>query len=397
MGDKITKSPQIRFAEFTDAWEQRKLKELFVKGGSGGTPRSTNKDYYKGKIPFLGISDISNSNGYIYYTQKHISEEGLNNSSAWIVPKGAITLAMYASVGKVAILNVDVATSQAFYNMVFNDKTIRDFIYQRLVKANINEEWRELISTGTQSNLNAEKVKNFQMQLPKDKGEQSKIGKIFNQLDNIITLNQRKYDKLVIMKKSMLEKMFPKDGSNVPEIRYEGFTVAWEQRKLGDLADFFDEKRIPIDSEKRKMGEYPYYGATGIIDYVDGYIFDGEYVLLAEDGANIIMRNSPIAYLTEGKFWLNNHAHIMRMKDGSNKFLLQLLEKQNYEKYNSGTAQPKLNGQVVKKMILSFPSKNEQTKIGSFFGELDKTITLHQRELNLLKNLKKSLLQQMFI
>lgn len=189
MSDKITKLPQIRFEEFTDAWEQRKLKELFVKGGSGGTPRSTNKDYYKGEIPFLGISDISNSNGYIYYTQKHISEEGLNNSSAWIVPKGAITLAMYASVGKVAILNVDVATSQAFYNMVFNDKTIRDFIYQRLVKANINEEWRELISTGTQSNLNAEKVKNFQIQLPKNKGEQSKIGKIFNQLDNIITLN----------------------------------------------------------------------------------------------------------------------------------------------------------------------------------------------------------------
>jgi type I restriction enzyme S subunit len=200
--------PEIRFAGFTDAWEQRELKELFVKGGSGGTPRSTNKDYYKGEIPFLGISDISNSNGYIDYTQKHISEEGLNNSSAWIVPKGAITLAMYASVGKIAILNVDVATSQAFYNMVFNDIIIRDFIYHRLVKANINEEWRELISTGTQSNLNAEKVKNFQIQLPKDKSEQSKIGQFFNQLDNLITLHQRELNSLKNLKKLLLQQMF---------------------------------------------------------------------------------------------------------------------------------------------------------------------------------------------
>lgn len=200
--------PEIRFPGFNDAWEQRELKEMFVKGGSGGTPRSTNKDYYKGEIPFLGISDISNSNGYIDYTQKHISEEGLNNSSAWIVPKGAITLAMYASVGKIAILNVDVATSQAFYNMVFNDIIIRDFIYHRLVKANINEEWRELISTGTQPNLNAEKVKNFQILLPKDKSEQSKVGQFFNQLDNLITLHQRELNSLKNLKESLLQQMF---------------------------------------------------------------------------------------------------------------------------------------------------------------------------------------------
>ena len=111
--------PNIRFAGFSDEWEERKLSELIQKGGSGGTPKSTNKTFYDGNIPFLGISDISKSNGYIDNTEKHISENGLNNSSAWIVPKGAISLAMYASVGKLAILNINVATSQAFYNMVF--------------------------------------------------------------------------------------------------------------------------------------------------------------------------------------------------------------------------------------------------------------------------------------
>ena len=181
-----------------------------------------------------------------------------------------------------------------------------------------------------------------------------------------------------------------------PSIRFKGFTDAWEQRKLIEEADFFDEKRIPIDSEKRVQGRYPYYGATGVIDYVDNYIFDGEYILLAEDGANIITRNSPVAYITEGKFWLNNHAHIMKMKLGSNLFLLQLLERQNYEKFNSGTAQPKLNGQIVKNMIFNFPSYKEQNKIGNFFKLIDEAIALHQRKLTLLKQLKQTYLKQIF-
>ena len=181
-----------------------------------------------------------------------------------------------------------------------------------------------------------------------------------------------------------------------PSIRFKGFTDAWEQRKLIEEADFFDEKRIPIDSEKRVQGRYPYYGATGVIDYVDNYIFDGEYILLAEDGANIITRNSPVAYITEGKFWLNNHAHIMKMKLGSNLFLLQLLERQNYEKFNSGTAQPKLNGQIVKNMIFNFPSYKEQNKIGNFFKLIDEAIALHQRQLDNYKALKKAILQKIF-
>ncbi|WP_273708924.1 restriction endonuclease subunit S [Leuconostoc mesenteroides] len=185
-------------------------------------------------------------------------------------------------------------------------------------------------------------------------------------------------------------------SKKTPQIRFKSFTDDWEERKLNEVAIFYNGQRIPIDSSLRKQGEYPYYGATGIIDYVEDYIFDGEFVLLAEDGANITMRNSPIAYLTQGKFWLNNHAHIMAMKDGSNNFLVQLLEKQNYEKYNSGTAQPKLNSQVVKSLNFLFPTKEEQKKIGSFFKQIDDTIVLHQRKLDLLKEQKKGFLQKMF-
>ncbi len=145
------------------------------------------------------------------------------------------------------------------------------------------------------------------------------------------------------------------------------------------MVQFYDEKRIPIKSRSRSIGIYPYYGATGIIDYIDDFIFDGEYVLLAEDGANIVMRSSPIAYLTSGKFWLNNHAHIMKAKNNINSFLLIELENINYKKYNSGTAQPKLNADSIKKILLNYPAKEEQAKVGILFHDIDQLITVNQR------------------
>ena len=202
------KVPELRFAGFADDWEERKLSDLFIKGGSGGTPKSTNKAFYDGDIPFLGISDITKSNGFINNTEKHISSDGLNSSAAWIVSKGAISLAMYASVGKLAILNIDAATSQAFYNMIFDDYDLRDLVYQRLNKANELSEWNKLISTGTQSNLNADKVKNFQMYLPKNHDEIKLISTFFKQIDNTIALHQRKLDLLKEQKKGYLQKMF---------------------------------------------------------------------------------------------------------------------------------------------------------------------------------------------
>ena len=199
--------PALRFAGFSEPWEQRKLNDLYEKGGSGGTPQSTNKSYCKGDIPFLGISDISASNGYIYDTEKHISEKGLNNSSAWIVPKEAISLAMYASVGKVAILKTEAATSQAFYNMVFKKISTRNFIFQYLLKIESTNGWNRLISTGTQANLNAQKVRDLEIMIPSLE-EQDKIGTFFNRIDHTIDLHQKKISHIQDLKKALLQKMF---------------------------------------------------------------------------------------------------------------------------------------------------------------------------------------------
>ncbi|HIT45188.1 MAG TPA: restriction endonuclease subunit S [Candidatus Aphodovivens excrementavium] len=171
------------------AWEQRKLGELYVRSGSGGTPKAGNPAYYGGSIPFLGISDMNGR--FITHTEKSITEKGLANSAAWIVPAGSVSLAMYASVGKVGITCCDIATSQAFFNMVFDSSITRDFVYARLDKADCEDEWRGLVSTGTQSNLNAKKVRMWQLAVP-SLPEQQAIGAFFRDFDDLIALHQRK-------------------------------------------------------------------------------------------------------------------------------------------------------------------------------------------------------------
>ena len=200
--------PTIRFRGFSTSWGANELAEIFTKGGSGGTPSSTNSSYYGGEIPFMGISDITNSNGFIKSTEKHITEDGLANSAAWIVPAGAISLAMYASVGKIAILQIDASTSQAFYNMVFEDDTVRDFVYHRLVFANQRSDWQSLISTGTQANLNAEKVKSFSISVPGERPEIDKIAKILNLIDDIARNQAARIEQLKDLKTALLHQMF---------------------------------------------------------------------------------------------------------------------------------------------------------------------------------------------
>ena len=181
--------PQYKCINYTPAWEQRKLGELIQLGGSGGTPSANNPDYYGGDIPFLSIADINGRD--ITNTAKTLTDEGLQNSAAWIVPSGAVSLAMYASVGKVGIIRQDTATSQAFYNMAFDNEALRDFVFTRLEKAEADSEWEPYISTGTQRNLNADKVKSFSLDVPSNE-EASEISAYFANLDDLITLHQRK-------------------------------------------------------------------------------------------------------------------------------------------------------------------------------------------------------------
>ena len=188
---------------------------------------------------------------------------------------------------------------------------------------------------------------------------------------------------------------------NIPKLRFKDNNgndyPQWEKKKLGDIVQFLDNKRKPLEQSERIHGKYPYYGASGIIDYINDYIFDEELVLLSEDGANIIDRNYPICYIATGKYWVNNHAHVLKTKSQYlNKFLCEALERLNYNKYNTGTAQPKLNQDICKNILLNIPILHEQEKIANFFSTIDKKIKNLANTITSLENQKKGLLQQIF-
>lgn len=144
-------------------------------------------------------------------------------------------------------------------------------------------------------------------------------------------------------------------------------------------------------------GEYPYYGASGIIDYIDDYIFDEELILMGEDGANIVTRSSKLIFLAKGKYWVNNHAHVIKANSDINQyFLSESLERINYEKYNTGTAQPKLNREVCQKIKVKIPEYSEQNKIASFLAKIDQKIELLEHKHEKYHNFKKYLMQQIF-
>ncbi|WAM03858.1 restriction endonuclease subunit S [Mycoplasmopsis cynos] len=180
-----------------------------------GTPLSSNKEFYNGHIPFLSITDISNSDTYIYKTEKNITLKGLKNSSAWIVPKDSISLAMYASIGKVIILKNNVSTSQAIFNMVFSDElNLRDFIFYALKRMELLKLWNSLSSSGAQSNLTSEIIKNYKITLTKNFSERHKINKLFNKIYSLITLHQRELKILKNFKKSLFQNMIVKKFDN---------------------------------------------------------------------------------------------------------------------------------------------------------------------------------------
>ena len=172
----------------------------------------------------------------------------------------------------------------------------------------------------------------------------------------------------------------------------------WEVKRLGEVCTFLDSQRIPIkDADRGEMqGKYPYYGASGIIDYVNDYIFDDDLILLGEDGANILMRSTPLAFLVSGKIWVNNHAHVLKTKQGFNRYYVcNYLETLSYDKYNTGTAQPKLNREVCEKIPVLLPPEEEQNRISTLMTVWDTSIEKQSELIEKLKLRKRALMQQL--
>ncbi|MEI5988997.1 type I restriction endonuclease S subunit [Enterococcus termitis] len=185
-------------------------------------------------------------------------------------------------------------------------------------------------------------------------------------------------------------------NKKIPEIRFPGFEDDWKERTIDEVAERYDNLRVPITASERVTGDIPYYGANGIQDYVEGYTHDGEFILVAEDGANDL-QNYPVQYV-QGKIWVNNHAHVLQGKDelADNKFLMNAIKNVNIEPFLVGGGRAKLNAEVMMKLKLYLSSIKEQNKLGLFFENLSDLITFHQQKLMNLKQTKQGFLQKMF-
>ena len=272
-----------------------------------------------------------------------------------------------------------------------------EFVFQNTLTNHYNQYIRITSQRSGQPGVNAQEYGEYTFMLP-NHDEQVRIGELFKHIDRLITLHQRKCETLQKLKKSMLQKMFPKNGSLYPEIRFAGFTDAWEQRKLSDVANRYDNLRVPITASKRVTGTTPYYGANGIQDYVEGYTHEGEFILVAEDGANDTI-NYPVQYVN-GRIWVNNHAHVLQaiQKQADTRLLGYAISQADIASILVGGGRAKLNADIMMKMELQLPKNlSEQHQIGLYFKNLDNLITLHQRKLETLKKMKKSMLQKMFI
>lgn len=186
------------------------------------------------------------------------------------------------------------------------------------------------------------------------------------------------------------------ETQNTPELRFEGFTEPWGQRKVADVANRFDNLRVPVTASLRVPGTTPYYGANGIQDYVEGSTHDGEFVLVAEDGANDL-KNYPVRFVN-GRIWVNNHAHVLQAKSeiADNKYLAYSISQVNIESLLVGGGRAKLNAEALMGINFYLPTFAEQKAIGDYFAAFDSLITLHQCKYERLQHLKQALLQKMF-
>ena len=390
--------PKRRFKEFLNAgdWEQRKLGDLTQLITKGTTPKVKN---IQNGINFIKVENISDD-GVISINSYVSEEEHMNYLSRSILSNDDILFSIAGTLGRTAIVKshlLPANTNQALAIIRLNKSVDVEYINTFLKSNAIKTYIRKNPTVGAQPNLSLGQVSDLEINIP-SYSEQKKISNLFSNFDLMITLHQRKLDKLQATKKALLQEMFPEEGQDKPKRRFKGFTDAWEQRKLGDIVDFLDGQRKPLKESDRIKGKYPYYGASGIIDYINDYLFDENLVLLSEDGANIIDRNYPVCFIATGKYWVNNHAHVLKAKAGViDKFICESLERLDYTKFNTGTAQPKLNQDICQKIVITIPNEDEQKCISEFLNRINNIITLHQRKLDKLKNLKQAYLNEMFV
>ena len=369
-------------ASYSLSWEQRKVREITDRYDNLRIPVAASLRI-AGTTPYYGANGIQDYvEGYTHDGEFIlVAEDGANDLKNYPVKcvKGRIWVNNHAHVlqGKCACAD-------------------NQFLAYAISQADIES----LLVGGGRAKLNAETLMDIELLLP-SKDEQIQIGSYLARLDNLITLHQREYEKLHNIKKSMLEKMFPKNGSNVPEIRFKGFTEAWEQRKLGDVVQITMGQSPDGSTYSDEPSDYIL--VQGNADLQNGWvcprIWTTQITKKADAGDLIMSVRAPAGAMGKTAYNAVIGRGVAAIK--GNEFIYQLLVKMDADGFwktlSCGSTFESLNSENIKNAEVKIPTTAEQIKIGGYFQQLDHLITLHQRELEKLQNIKKSMLEKMFV
>ncbi|MDN6756806.1 MAG: restriction endonuclease subunit S, partial [Lactococcus lactis] len=369
------KVPELRFPGFTDDWEERKLSDIVSR-----LSKSSNNS----ELPRVEFEDIVSGEGRLNKDVSHKFDDR----------KGILFSSQNILYGKLRPYLKNWLLAD-FKGIALGDfwvfKSINSdpkFVYS-LIQSNHYQKVANDTSGTKMPRSDWKKVSSTEFQIPSSLEEQKKIGSFFQQLDDTIALHQRKLDLLKEQKKGYLQKMFPKNGAKVPELRFAGFADDWEERKLNENVENIGTGRSSFKAGLDYSEQTPYevLGSTSVISYSDSFDHSGNFVLTARVGAN-----AGNLYKHSGNVKISDNTVYIQSKNLE--FIFYLLTKYDLKKLAFGTGQPLIKASELKNLKLFFPKTfGEQQKIGSFFKQLDNTITLHQFKLDLLKEQKKGFLQ----
>lgn len=349
----------------------------------GGTPKTTKPEYWDGDIPWLSVKDFNNDYRFVHETEKHITELGLNNSSTKLLKAGDVIISARGTVGEIATIPFPMAFNQSCYGLRAKKEIVTaDFLYY-LIKHNIH-----VLKKNTHGSvfdtITRDTFAGIEVDIP-DMDSQTKIAEILSNIDEKIEVNVRINENLYDQMLAIF--------NNAKD------TASWNRRKLSDVLTFFDNLRKPLSSMQREKMEhiYPYYGATSIVDYVEDYLFEGTYILVSEDGANVVdLAGHPLTQYTHGKFWVNNHAHIVKGTNGYSEALVYaLLGTLNMQSIVTGAAQPKINQANLRNFEAVLPESNEAQELSNILNPMLQQMILNDQENERLSALRDTLLPQL--
>lgn len=406
----MANKPRIRFRGFTEDWEQRKLIYIF---NDFIVPMRDKPKVFSGTTPWTRIEDIEGRYINTSLSGQFVSDETIKSMNLKVIPKGSLIVSASATFGVVAIVNNDLITNQTFIGLVPNKDFDIDFLYSLFEAPTTKGKLLKLSAGSTIFYIARESFENLVLSVP-SKEEQIKISKVFKSIDDSITLHQCKLKKLNLAKKSLLQKLFPRNGSQIPGVRFKGFTDAWEQRKLGDIATFskgngYSKSDLSASGNPIILYGRLYTNYETTIRNVDTFVELKDKSVISQGGEVIVPASGETAEDISRASVVKNQGVIIggdlnvikvnSLLDPT--FLALTISNGEQQKELSKRAQGKsvvhLHNSDLQEVNLIFPLLNEQKEISTIFEKMDNIITLHQRKLERLQEVKKGLLQKMFV